>query len=136
MPTSQVYVNWGRIVAECWCGDARVVEIGQQTMTCCISPSCPGHTNDLEWPDNLPAIVTALSERLSEKRKNWFPPGHPFAIAGGYPTGQTPDELRAETATGEAADAQVIAERRAALLEELQRLDAEAAAIDDFRRMV
>lgn len=136
MPSAQVYVNWGRVVAECRCGDARTVEIGQQTMTCCVGHGCPGHDSDLVWPNGMPAILAALAERLSDKRKNWFPPGHPVAAAGGYPSGQTPDELRAETAAGEAADAQAIAERRAALLDELRRLDAGEDHIRDLRKAI
>ena len=131
MPTSQVYVNWGRLVAECLCGDAREVGLGQRQMTC-----VDGHLSDLEWPDDMPAVLAALAERLADKRKNWFPHGHPVAVRGGLPHGQTPDELRAETAVGEAADAQAVADRRAALLAELRQLGTDDDIIRDLREAI
>jgi hypothetical protein len=122
MPTAGVYVNWGRLVADCWCGDAREVEIGMTTMTCCVGHGCPGHVSELEWPHNMAAILAALDERLSSKRKNWFPSGHPLALAGNYPHGQTPDDLRAETDVGEEHDARMVAQQRDALVAQLRAL--------------
>jgi hypothetical protein len=92
-------------------------------MTCCVGNGCPGHLSDLVWPDNMPAILAALAERTSDKRKNWFPPGHPLAVAGGFPQGQTPDELRAEAAVGEEADAQSLADKRADVLAQIRDLN-------------
>lgn len=119
-----VYVNWGRLVADCRCGDARAVDLGQKQMTC-----IEGHVSELAWPPDAPQILTALSERLSNKRKNWFPRNHPLALAAGLPHGQTPDELRAETAAGEASDAEQITDRKAALIAQMQEfgLDVDAA---------
>lgn len=125
-----VYVNWGRLVAECdfpGCGDARVVDIGQPTMQCCVGDGrqgnqCPGHVSDLDWPADLPQVVTALNERTSDKRRNWFPQGHPVAVATGQPHGQSVAELQAEAEAGEAADAAFLAERRAELLGQMRDL--------------
>jgi hypothetical protein len=136
MPTAQVYVNWGRAIADCWCGDARTVEIGQTQMTCCIGNGCPGHVSDLAWPGNMPAILAALAERTSNKRKNWFPPGHPLALAGGYPHGQAPDDLRAETAAGEEADAQMVADKRAQLIAQLRELGTDDEIVNDLRKEI
>jgi len=136
MANALVYINWGRMVADCWCGDAREVELGQKTMTCCVGDGCPGHLNALVWSGNMAAILAALSERISAKRRNWFPTGHPLAVAGGFPHGQTPDELRAETAVGEEADARAVAERRAALLAELRQLGTADDIIRDLREAI
>lgn len=136
MPTASVYVNHGNIVADCWCGDARIVEPGSKTMTCCVGHGCPGHTSDLAWSDDLPAVLAVLDERTSAKRRNWFPPGHPLALAGGFPHGQTPDELRAEAAVGEEQDAQAVADRRASLVAQLRELGAVDDIIRDLREAI
>lgn len=131
-PQAQVYVNWGRMVAECGqpgCHDAREVEIGQKAMQCIL-----GHVNSLTWPQNMPAIMAALAERTSDKRKNWLPAGHPLARSGGLPAGETPDELRAETAAGEAADAQAVAARRIDLIAQLRELGSDDDIIRDLRK--
>lgn len=133
-PTAQVYVNWGRTVAECPCGDAREVAPGQAAMTCCVGPDCPGHIVTLVWADEMPAILAALSERTSDKRKNWFPAGHPLAVAAGFPHGQTADELRAETDAGEARDAEAVADKRAELIAQLRELGAVDELIDELRK--
>lgn len=119
-----VYVNWGRLVSDCICGDAREVELGQEQMTC-----VDGHPSDLAWPPDAAQILAALAERLSDKRKNWFPRNHPLALAAGLPHGQTPAELRAETAVGETADAQMLADRKAVLVAQMREfgLDVDAA---------
>jgi hypothetical protein len=122
---SPVYINWGRFVADCpapGCGDAREVEPGQKTMTCCVGENCPGHTSDLGWPTGVPQVMAALQERISEKRRNWFPDGHPFAVAAGLPHGQSVAELRQETERGEAEDADMLARRRSELLGQMKKL--------------
>jgi hypothetical protein len=115
---SPVYVNWGRMVADCsrpGCTDAREVDAGQKRIEC-----ANGHVSELGWDPRLPQIVTALDERLSDKRRNWFPRGHPLAMVGGLPHGQSPDDLRAETAAGEESDARMVAECRAALVAQMR----------------
>lgn len=137
-PQSQVYVNWGRLIAECGypgCGDAREVEPGQTTVTCCVGPGCPGHTSELVWADSIPAVLAALDERLSDKRKNWFPAGHPLALAGGFPQNQTVDELRAETAAGEQRDADAVDDRRTAVIAQLVELGVGQELINEIREM-
>ena len=141
---TQVYVNSGRLVADCpfpGCGDARLVGFGQQQMTCCIGDgqpgdTCPGHTANLEWPEQMPAVLAALAERTSDTRKNWFPRGHPLAVLGGYPHGQTPDELRAETEAGETADAALVADKRAVLIAQLRELGSDDDTIRALRETI
>lgn len=116
-----VYINYGRFVADCpqaGCSDAIAVEPGQK-----LGHDVLGHQLDLVWPDNGPQVMAVLAERTSDKRKNWFPAGHPFAVAAGLPHGQSPDELRAEAAAGETADAQQLADKRAAVLAQARALD-------------
>lgn len=95
---TQVYVNWGRLVADCGrpeCSDARTVEPGQAAMVCVM-----GHQSALLWDDALPNVVAELSERGEERRRNWFPRGHPLATTTGQPHGQSLSELRDEHAAG------------------------------------
>lgn len=116
-----VYVNWARTVAECpspGCGDARGVEPGETATTC-----AHGHAFELEWPGNMPQILAALNERTADKRKNWFPAGHPFAVATGQPHGQSVRQLREEAEAGEASDAEHLSDRRAQILAELREAD-------------
>lgn len=110
-----VYINYGRFVVDCPCGDAREVEPGQRSAAC-----VDGHALDLEWPSNAAALMAALSERINPARRNWFPHNHPLALGLGKPHGQTPDDLRREAEAGEARDAAAITDRRAALLAELK----------------
>lgn len=113
----EVYINWGRFIAECPCGDAREVEPGQR-MEACVD----GHVMDLQWPDDAPQVMAVLGERISAKRRNWFPAGHEVAIRLGQPHGQSLDDLRQEADEGEAADSAWLAERRAYLLAELHKV--------------
>jgi hypothetical protein len=96
MADSMVYINWGRFVAECGCGDAREVHPGQTSETC-----VNGHTLTLVWSGDTAAAMTALSERVEERRRNWFPEGHPVAVATGQPNGESPTDLLAEQAAYE-----------------------------------
>lgn len=117
MTVVPVYINWGQFVADCPCGDARHVQPGDRSMRC-----VDGHQNDLEWQDDAPRVMAALGERVSTKRRNWFPRNHPLAVAAGWPHGQTVDEIRAETQFGEAADAADLATRRTHLLAQMRAL--------------
>jgi hypothetical protein len=115
-----VYINWSRFIAECpheGCGDAREVHPGEKRVTCAA-----GHSMDLVWPDGIERVMTVLGERTADKRRNWFPAGHPVAVRLSQPHGQSIDDLRAEAEEGEAADAALIADRRAHLLLELRRI--------------
>lgn len=121
MRKALVYINWGRLVADCpepHCTDAREVEIGDVSMTCAA-----GHPAELEWAEGIAPVLAVLAERTSPKRKNWFPPGHPLAVLAEQPHGQTVRELREEAEAGEAADAQHLADRRAQILEQVRVAD-------------
>lgn len=105
------YVNWGRWVADCpvdGCASACAVTPGQAAIVCSNN-----HTSPLQWPPpaTVIAIGAALDKRPDPATRNWYPAGHPFAIAAGYPTDQTPADLDAETAANLTADAQAAASR-------------------------
>lgn len=112
---TQVYINWGRLVADCPCGDAREVKIGDTAMRC-----DGGHVNELVWADEIPRALAALEERTADRRRNWFPRDHPYAVRTGQPHGQSVRALREEAAAGEEADAQHLAEQRARILAEVR----------------
>jgi hypothetical protein len=119
MADTLAYVNWGRVVAHCGepnCHDAGELAPGQQQMIC-----VGGHVSTVKWPPNMPAILAVLGKRADESKRNWFPAGHPMAIAGNFPTDQSPVELEAEQADNEQADAERSARRdkAAAALHEL-----------------
>jgi len=125
------YLNWGRWVADCpvgGCTDARAIyptdANGQPTGgPPILDHVCTGGHRfavDMPPPEFEAQIVAALSERVSEKRRNWFPRGHPFAVLTGQPHGQTVRELREEAAAGEEADAQHLSDRRARILDEVR----------------
>lgn len=93
-PTTAAYVNWGRIVGDCGlagCDDAVLLQPGQQAMQC-----VSGHVSDVQWDKGIPAVMSVLAERPEERRRNWFPKGHPLALATGQPHGQSIQELREE----------------------------------------
>jgi hypothetical protein len=117
-----VYINWGRFIAECQCGSATEVHPGQREALCVQDP--PGHLMSLVWPDGIERVMAVLAERLSDKRRNWFPADHPVALRLGQPHGESLDDLRAEAEAGEAADAARLAERRAHLFAELRAVGA------------
>jgi len=107
---TQAYVNWGRLIADCGdsnCTDAVELKPGQQVAICEL-----GHLSPVDWDDQLPAVMAVLAERAEERRRNWFPRGHPLAVATGQEHGQSLDDLRAEHAAGLAMDEQARAARR------------------------
>ena len=117
MADSLVYVNWGRNIADCGnpaCRDALEVRPGQTTATC-----VNGHTFTVVWPTGIEAATVALAERPEERRRNWFPAGHPLATAAGIPNGETPTELRAEQTYHEQQESAEKAGRVAAVLAEM-----------------
>lgn len=97
-PKARVYVNFGRVIADCAndCGSAMALDKDQRTFFCQGTGGC-GHISDIEWPSNLDEILDALRGR-KPKHMNWFPQDHPLALRAGCPHGQSPAELRAETA--------------------------------------
>lgn len=126
------YLNHGRWVADCpaaGCTDARAVypegRDGSPSPVRVLEQVCKGgHAFTIEMPpaDIEAQLVAAVAERLSDQRKNWFPRNHPLALALNMPHGQSVRELREETQAGEAADAEVLAQRRAQLLAQMREL--------------
>lgn len=126
-----VYFNHGRWVANCpvpGCGDAVALH-PQDRHTGVPSPHpvlmqlcANGHDLRLVAPpEELRArIETALMERVSATRRNWFPRDHPYALANGWKHGETVDEIKRETDVGESADAEAVAARRAVLLSQMK----------------
>lgn len=94
-----VYINHGRDICDCpyeGCTSALLVEPGDTSAVCAAPPSGCGRRYQIEWPPGLQELHEALANR-PEQNRNWFPEGHPLATAVGWPTGQTPDDLREET---------------------------------------
>jgi hypothetical protein len=93
---ARAYVNWGRWIADCPidCGGALALSPGQDMFHC---PECKTLSN-IEWPGNPDDIWNALAERPAPKTRNWFPSGHVLALRANCPHGQTPAQLREETA--------------------------------------
>lgn len=130
---SPAYVNHGQWVADCpapGCGDARAL-FPQDPITGIPSPTpvylqqcANGHEFRIDAPpDEFRARIEAvLADRLSAKRRNWFPRDHPLAITAGWPHGQSVAELRQETERGEAEDGDALARRRADLLGQMKKL--------------
>jgi hypothetical protein len=89
------YLNWGRWVADCpdGCNSAERFDPGQDAFVCsncgCVAP--------VAWPDNPAGIWSVLGLRILERHRNWYPAGHPVAVAAGIPHGQTVTDLMAET---------------------------------------
>lgn len=93
---ARAYVNWGRWIADCPidCGGALSLEPGQATFAC---PECHS-LSQIDWPADADEIWEALKERPAPKFRNWFPAGHTLALRANCPHGQTPKQLREETA--------------------------------------
>lgn len=89
------YINFGRWVADCptTCGGAWKLAPGQTTTHC---TNC-GNIAPVYWPHNADELWEVLLERPLPRTRNWYPGGHPLALASGSPHGQTPEELRQET---------------------------------------
>lgn len=107
MKTSQAYYNHARWVAECPeedCLDARLVyeedpRTGRPTGRRLTGDTCDnGHVFKIEMPNEQveAQIVTAMSEREKDAHKSWFPAGHPRALIGGHPHGQSIADLKRE----------------------------------------
>lgn len=91
----RAYVNHGRWVGECTepdCANAEQLERGQALYHCsnCLVVA------EVEWPDEAAAIWTVLQRRRVPQTRNWFPEGHPLALASGCPHGQSVADLQAE----------------------------------------
>ncbi len=101
MAETLAYINWGRVVGDCGvegCYDASELAPGQAQMVCIL-----GHVSQVRWSHGMPAVLAALGKRPDESKRNWFPRGHPIAVAGGFPQDQSPAELEREQAVNELA---------------------------------
>lgn len=96
---ARAYVNFGRWIADCPndCGGAMALQPGQPEFYCAPPGGC-GQIAPVEWPINAQEIWDALAERRAPKNRNWFPKSHSLALKANCPHGQTPAELRDETA--------------------------------------
>jgi hypothetical protein len=56
------------------------------------------YVGPLEWPDDYDKLTAELERRPVPETRNWYPAGHPFAVAAGVPTGQSVRDLKAEFA--------------------------------------
>lgn len=72
---AEVYVDWGRLVADCPaedCTNALEVKPGQEVYHCVANPmdgAC-GRTFPLDWPDD-PAAMRARVAGLPSARQRW-----------------------------------------------------------------
>lgn len=94
------YMNWGRWISDCPredCSYAFKLEPGQEMYVCRTrqGEGC-GAEAPIEWPPDAAEIEAELQRRPVTSTRNWYPPGHPLAVATGNPDGQTVDDLRAE----------------------------------------
>lgn len=100
--TARAYINHGRWVADCprdLCTYAFELAPEQATYVCRTrqGKGC-GMEAPIEWPPNADEIWAELERRPVESVRNWFPSGHPLAVAAGLPHGQTVADLAAEFA--------------------------------------
>lgn len=65
-----VYVNWGRILTDCFCGDAPVVDPDWQ-LACCLG--CGRIYRTFVIPSDFADIETALMARPDAPTRNWQP---------------------------------------------------------------
>lgn len=99
-PTARARVNHGRWIADCprrYCANAIRLTPGQPTFHCSGDGGCQ-LIAPIEWPADADGIWTALLERPVPGTRNWYPPSHTEALRLNLPHGQSPAELREETA--------------------------------------
>jgi hypothetical protein len=92
---ARAYANQGRWVADCprpYCGSAELLVPWQPVVRC---RACHAEA-PCEWPENAEGITTVLAARGNPGWMNWFPAGHPLALAAGCPHGQSVADLLAE----------------------------------------
>jgi hypothetical protein len=91
------YINQGRLVADCprpHCGNAEQLAAWQPWFRC-TSRWC-GIEAPVKWPPDLEDLAAALAVRGAPQFMNWYPGGHPVALAAGVPHGQSAADLHAE----------------------------------------
>jgi hypothetical protein len=98
---SLAYLNYGNWVVDCpaeGCSDARAVYDPRTGQRHSEDVCARGHAFQIVMPppQEEARIVQALAERANDKDKAWFPAGHGWATAAGYPTGQSLEQLLEE----------------------------------------
>lgn len=96
-------VNHGRWIADCprpYCANAMRLTPGQAAFHCAGEGGCRMFA-EIEWPAGADDIWQALIERPVPGTRNWYPAGHTEAVRLGLAHGQSPADLRAETAEHE-----------------------------------
>lgn len=91
------YVNHGRWLVDCVrrdCANAEQLTGGQSVAVC---QNCR-LLLDVTWPADPDGVWDALACRPVPQTRNWYPTGHHLALRWGLPHGQTPADLRVETA--------------------------------------
>lgn len=98
-PVALARVYRGEWIADCprpHCGNAEKLAAWQPLFAC--SNLWCGIQVPVTWPPDAGAILEVLRGRGAAQWMNWFPAGHPVAVAAGCPHGQTVDDLITESA--------------------------------------
>lgn len=92
-----VYINHGRVIVDCpyGCGNAYLYLPGQ-TSRMCDGPGGCSYEFATVPPSNLVELVHELARRPQKANRNWFPEGHPLAVRGNIPMGQSVGDLAVE----------------------------------------
>jgi hypothetical protein len=92
-----VYVNHGRVIMDCpyGCGNAYKYRRGQASQKCTGPGGC-NYDFGILVDSSLPEICQELAKRPNPVNRNWFPEGHPLAVRGGLPMGQSVADLAQE----------------------------------------
>jgi hypothetical protein len=102
---ARAYVYHGEWVADCprGCGNVEFLylptrpggpKVAQKPVFDCSY--CNLRDVPVEWPDDMPGIMTVLARRPVPHTRNWYPAGHETAVRFNVPHGQSVDDLRAE----------------------------------------
>jgi hypothetical protein len=120
-PAVLAYANHGRWVADCprpFCGSAELLHLYAPAAAELEACRCghllvplawdgapvPLHCRachaeaPVAWPEDPEEISRVLAVRGAPQFMNWYPDGHPVALAHGLPHGQTVADLHAENA--------------------------------------
>jgi len=90
-----VVIHHGMTIVHCprgACENAQLVDPGETAFHCV---NCR-YVAPVEWPDDYDRIAAELDRRPVPETRNWYPAGHPKAIAWGIPDGQSVADLRRE----------------------------------------
>lgn len=92
-----VYINHGRVIVDCpfGCKNAYLYRQGE-TKKLCNGPGGCSYTFQTVAPDNLAELLEELKRRPNKQNQNWFPEGHPIAVRGNFPMGQSVADLAQE----------------------------------------